>query len=63
MIDLCGLKGKRIKDAFVSQRHANFILNLRNAKARDIFKLMGLIKKEVKDKFNIILKPEIKIWR
>lgn len=63
LIDLCGLKGKRIQDACVSLKHANFILNLRRAKAGDIFRLINLIKKEVKNKFHITLKPEIKIWR
>ena len=63
LIDLCGLKGRRIKDAYISKRHANFILNLGKAKAKDVCKLMGLIKKEVKRKFNITLEPEIKIWQ
>lgn len=63
LIDLCGLKGKRIGDAFVSLKHANFILNLGNAKAGDVFKLMDLIKKKVKKRFNVTLEPEIKIWR
>jgi UDP-N-acetylmuramate dehydrogenase len=63
LIDLCGLKGRRIGDAAVSLKHANFIVNLRQAKAKDVLKLMGLLKKEVKNKFNIELKSEIKIWK
>jgi UDP-N-acetylmuramate dehydrogenase len=63
LIDLCGLKGKRIGDACVSLKHANFIVNLKNAKAREVSKLMGLIINKVKSKFNITLKPEIKIWQ
>lgn len=63
LIDLCGLKGKRIKDACVSERHANFILNLGRAKSEDVIGLMKLIQREVKNKFNINLKPEIKIWQ
>jgi len=63
LIDLCGLKGKRIGGAGVSLKHANFILNLENAAARDVLQLTGLIKKEVRKKFNIDLKPEIKIWQ
>ena len=63
LIDLCGLKGKRVGGASVSLRHANFILNRGNACARDVLKLMDLIKKRVKYKFNVNLQPEIKIWK
>jgi len=63
LIDLCGLKGKRIGGATVSKRHANFIVNLGQAKAQDVIKLMTLVKKEVKNRFKINLEPEIKIWQ
>jgi UDP-N-acetylmuramate dehydrogenase len=63
LIDLCGLKGKSIGAAAVSLKHANFIVNLGQAKAKDVLKLIGLLKKEVKNKFNIELEPEIKIWK
>ena len=63
LIDLCGLKGKRIGDACISNKHANFILNLNKAKSRDVLKLMGLIKARVKKKFNINLESEIRIWQ
>lgn len=63
LIDLCGLKGKTMGDAYVSRIHANFILNKGNAKAGDVLKLMDLIRKKVKNRFNINLHPEIKIWQ
>jgi len=63
LIDLCGLKGKRIGGACISRIHANFILNLGQARARDVLKLMDLAKKDVKKKFNVSLEPEIKIWQ
>lgn len=59
MIEKCGLKGKIIGKAKVSEKHANFILNLGRAKEKDVKKLMGLVKKRVKNKFGIILKEEI----
>jgi len=62
LIDRCGLKGKGIGNARISDKHANFIINLGLAKAGDVLKLMALAKKEVKRKFNIVLEPEIKIW-
>ncbi|HDZ76634.1 MAG TPA: UDP-N-acetylmuramate dehydrogenase [Candidatus Omnitrophica bacterium] len=62
LIDLCGLKGKMIGDACISEKHANFILNKGNAKAGDVLRLIRFIKKKVRNKFNIVLTPEIKIW-
>ncbi|MDP2939400.1 MAG: UDP-N-acetylmuramate dehydrogenase [Candidatus Omnitrophota bacterium] len=61
MIDASGLKGKEIGGACVSKIHANFILNKHRAKAKDILKLMHLIKNRVKQRFNVSLVPEIKI--
>lgn len=63
LIDLCGLKGKNIGDAFVSERHANFILNKGKASSKDVLKLMQLIKNQVRNKFKLNLQPEIKIWK
>lgn len=63
LIDSCGLKGKKIGGAAISLRHANFIINKKNARASDVLKLMDLAKKKVREKFNITLRPEIKIWR
>lgn len=63
LIDLCGLKGAKIGGACVSKRHANFIVNLGNANAKDILRLMGLVKKRVRNRFSLNLEPEIKIWR
>lgn len=63
LIDLCGLKGKNIRGATVSVKHANFILNLGGASAKDVRRLMGLMKRKVNNRFNIDLIPEIKIWQ
>lgn len=63
LIDLCGLKGKRIKGAAVSLKHANFILNIKGAGFRDVRELMDCIRNKVNSKFNINLTPEIKIWQ
>ncbi|MCM8779619.1 MAG: UDP-N-acetylmuramate dehydrogenase [Candidatus Omnitrophica bacterium] len=62
LIDLCGLKGKRIGDAQVSYKHANFIINRAHATAKDVLALMDLVRNRVKDQFGINLEPEIKIW-
>jgi len=58
-IEQAGLKGKTIGGAKVSEKHANFIVNTGNAQAEDIFKLINLVKKQVKDKFGIELEEEV----
>lgn len=63
LIDLCGLKGKRIGGACVSEKHANFIVNMGKASARDVSALIKTVKEKVRDKFKITLEPEIKIWK
>lgn len=59
LIEKCGLKGKRIGNVKISEKHANFIVNLGKGKAKDVKKLINLIKKEVKKKFKINLEEEI----
>jgi len=59
LIEKCELKGKRIGNAQISQKHANFIINLGKAHAKDVLALIKLIKKEVKNKFAINLEEEI----
>jgi UDP-N-acetylmuramate dehydrogenase len=61
LIERCGLKGKRIGQARISKTHANFIVNLGRAKAKDVGRLIRLAKKRVKGKFGITLKEEIEI--
>lgn len=60
LIDKAGLKGKRIGGAMISDKHANFILNMGAAKAEDIVSLINLIKEEVHNKFGVKLHLEIK---
>jgi len=59
LIEKCNLKGKKIGKAKISEKHANFIVNLDGAQAKDVKKLIKLIKKEVKNKFRVVLKEEI----
>lgn len=55
------LKGYHINGAYVSTKHANFIINKDNATSEDIINLINYIKKEIKNKYNIdlILEQEI----
>lgn len=59
LIEKCNLKGKRMGNVKISEKHANFIVNLGNGKAKDVKKLINLIKKQVRNQFGIILEEEI----
>lgn len=58
-IEQAGLRGHRIGNAQFSEQHANFILNLGNAKAADIFALMQLAQTRVREQFGVLLEPEV----
>jgi UDP-N-acetylmuramate dehydrogenase len=61
LIEECGLKGKKIGQAEISNKHGNFIVNLGGAKSKDVSSLIKLIKQKVKNKFAVSLKEEIQI--
>ena len=61
LIEDCDLKGYRIGGAQVSEKHANFIINLGDASAQDIENIIIYIQQVVFKKKNIQLKREIKI--
>lgn len=60
LIEKTGLKGHRIGGAMVSHQHANFILNMGNATARDIFDLIRYVQEKVEATWSIFLQPEVK---
>jgi len=59
LIEKCGLKGKRVGGAKISEKHANFIVNFGGATSKDVKKLINLVKKSVKKKFKVVLEEEI----
>ena len=61
LIDQAGLKGMRVNDAQVSDRHANFIINRGNASCKDILALESMVREKVWEKFNIRLEAEVKV--
>ncbi len=61
LIEAAGLKGYRVGDAVVSDKHANFILNTDNARANDIEALLRHVQASVKDRFGVELEPEVRI--
>ncbi len=58
LIEKCGLKGKQVGGAKVSEKHANFIVNTGSAKAKDVLELVEIVKKSVKEKFGVELELE-----
>ena len=61
MIDQCGLKGLRVGGAQVSEKHAGFIVNLGNATAEDVKRLLNEVQERVLDRTGVRLEPEIRI--
>ncbi|ACF13304.1 UDP-N-acetylenolpyruvoylglucosamine reductase [Chloroherpeton thalassium ATCC 35110] len=61
LIEACGLKGVREGGAMISDKHANFIVNLGNATASDVLALIELAKTKVRLRFGIDLELEIKL--
>lgn len=59
LIEQAGLKGKRIGGAVVSEKHANFLLNVDRATAVDMRALINLVQDEVWSAFGQRLEPEI----
>ena len=63
LIDRCGLKGRRVGGAEVSEKHAGFIINRGGATAADVLKLEEMIRETVLRETGVILEPEICLIR
>jgi len=61
LIEEAGLKGLRIGDAQISSKHANFIINLGNARATDAILLIKKIQQDVFHRTGTMLEVEWKI--
>jgi UDP-N-acetylmuramate dehydrogenase len=61
LVEAAGLKGKRIGNAQISERHGNFIVNLGGARGEDVRRLMDLARREVKARFGVELEPEVRL--
>lgn len=61
LIEKVGLKGTRIGDAQISEKHANFIVNRGRAKAKDVLALIDLARGRVKEESGIELELEIEV--
>lgn len=61
LIEAVGLKGHRVGNAMWSDVHANFLVNLGGATARDVLQLMRLARRLVKERFGVTLQAEVKL--
>ncbi|MBU5485169.1 UDP-N-acetylmuramate dehydrogenase [Clostridium sp. MSJ-11] len=61
LIEDSGLKGANVGDAEVSKKHSGFIINKGNATAKDIIKLIEMVQKTVREKYDIDLHTEVMI--
>jgi UDP-N-acetylmuramate dehydrogenase len=62
LIDELGMKGEHVGGAFVSERHANFIVNRTGATASDIFRLMDRIRERIRQAHGVELEEEVIVW-
>jgi len=61
-VEKAGLRGYRMGDACVSEKHTNFIVNMGHARAADIAALIRKIKEEVLSKLGVRLEEEVELW-
>jgi len=60
LIEQTGLKGLTVGGAQVSEKHAGFVINIGGATARDVCKLMELVKQKVYENTGVMLEPEVR---
>ena len=61
LIEDAGLKGYRVGDAMVSEKHSGFVVNVGEASAKDVYQLIQDVQSKVKDEFDVLLEPEVRM--
>jgi len=61
MIDMLGLKGRRVGGAEISTKHANFIINRNGATSKDVLSLVEIVREKVRESYDLPLELEIKV--
>lgn len=62
LVERVGMRGARRGGAQISEKHANFIVNLGDARAQDVIELMIETRRRVREETGIELEPEIHFW-
>lgn len=63
LIEQCGLKGFRIGDAMVSEKHSGFLINAGNATCREVLELAAHVQRVVKEQTGFTLEREVQLLR
>lgn len=63
LIEDAGLRGYRVGDAQVSEKHCGFVVNRGKATCAEVIQLIEDVQKEVKEQFGVQLEPEVRIIR
>ncbi|MEE0142520.1 MAG: UDP-N-acetylenolpyruvoylglucosamine reductase, partial [Coprococcus sp.] len=61
LIQDCGLKGFRVGDAMVSEKHSGFVINVGHATAADVMTLIRHVQQEVDRQFCVRIEPEVRM--
>ena len=61
LIQDCGLKGFRVGDAMVSEKHSGFVINVGHATAADVMTLLRHVQQEVDRQFCVRIEPEVRM--
>ncbi|TLS35244.1 UDP-N-acetylmuramate dehydrogenase [Pseudalkalibacillus caeni] len=61
LIERSGLKGYRVGGAKISEKHANFIVNVENASAKDVITIIDFVKETIKNKYGVDMHTEVEI--
>ncbi|MEM8602739.1 MAG: UDP-N-acetylenolpyruvoylglucosamine reductase, partial [Cyanobacteria bacterium P01_H01_bin.121] len=61
LIEQSGLKGYRVGNAEVSQRHANFIVNQGGASAADVWQIIRHVQATIFERWSTVLETEVKL--
>ncbi len=62
LVEASGMKGAREGNIKVSEKHANYFVNLGEGTSTQVLELMGRVQEAVEKEFGILLSPEIRIW-
>ena len=61
LVTQVGMKGEKIGEAQISEKHGNFIVNLGKARAEDVLMLMSKAKMKIRDEYDIMLEDEVQL--